>query len=108
MKTVIVINQEQMGTGDRTLGQKILGTFLRKTGALEGLSAIVFYNGGVKLMTSGSPVLAELKLLHDSGVDLLPCGTCLDHFALLPEIVPASNMDAIVGEIAGADKVITL
>jgi hypothetical protein len=29
MKTIILINQDQMGHGDRPQGQKILATFLR-------------------------------------------------------------------------------
>lgn len=108
MKTVIVLNNDQMGDGDPTLGQKILATFLRKLPAVAGVTAIVLYNSGVKLITKGSPVLTELAQLHEMGIDLRPCGTCLNYYQLQPELVPASNMDEILRELAAADKVITL
>ena len=62
MRTVILLNQDQMGHGDTALGQKILGTFLKKSIALPDFGAIVFFNAGVKLVAEGSPVLAELRL----------------------------------------------
>lgn len=108
MKTVLVLNQDQMGHGDRELGRKILATFLRKAAALQGLSAIVCYNAGVKLVAKDSPVLAELDAHHRNGVDILPCGTCLEAFAITPAVGAVSNMDAILGEIGRADKVVTL
>ena len=108
MKTVLVLNNDQMGQGDQALGQKILATFLRKTTALHDLAAIVFYNHGVKLTVAGSPLLVELRQLHDAGVELLPCGTCLDYYGLQPAVAHASNMDEIVRALGAAEKVITL
>ena len=104
----MILGQDQMGQGDRALGQKILGTFLRKSIALEGLEAIAFYNSGVKLLAADSPVLTELALLAERGVDLLPCGTCVEHFGLQLAIGRPSDMDAILRELARAEKVITL
>ncbi len=108
METVVVLNQDQMGHGDRALGQKILGTFLKKSISLPGFTAIVFYNHGVKLVGPDSPVLAELQSLEARGVDLVPCGTCLQHFGITPKVGTVSDMDTIVREIGRAQKVITL
>jgi hypothetical protein len=108
MKTVIVLNHDQMGQGDQALGQKILATFLRKSPAMKDVTAIVLYNHGVKLVTAGSPVLSELIQLHEAGVELRPCGTCLNYYQLEPAIGQASNMDEIIRELDGAEKVITL
>lgn len=108
MHTVVVLNQDQMGHGDRTLGQKILGTFLKKAISLGGLEAIVLYNSGVRLVAEGSPVLAELRMLEERGVDLVPCGTCLAHFAITPAAGRVSDMDSILRELDRAQKVITL
>lgn len=108
MKTVVVLNNYHMGHGDSGLGHKILATFLRKSPALSGLTAIVFYNSGVRLVTPGSPVLTELHQLHEAGVDLRPCGTCLTHFGLEVAIGQPSNMDEIIRELNQAEKVITL
>ncbi|MBI5435288.1 MAG: sulfurtransferase-like selenium metabolism protein YedF [Planctomycetes bacterium] len=108
MRTVVVLNQDQMGHGDRDLGRKILATFLRKAIALEGLDAIVLYNSGVKLLAPDSPVLAELTLLAERGIDLVPCGTCVQHFGLTLATAKTSDMDTILRELAVAEKVITL
>ena len=108
METIVVMNQDQMGHGDRALGQKILGTFLKKSIALPPFSAIVFWNAGVKLVAADSPVLAELRLLEERGVDLVPCGTCVAHFGVTPAVGKVSDMDTIVREIGRAAKVITL
>ncbi len=108
MRTVVVLNQDQMGHGDRVLGQKILGTFLRKAIVLEELDALVFFNSGVMLLTAASPVLAELTLLGERGVDLVPCGTCVQHFGAQLVVGKVSDMDTILKELAAAQKVITL
>lgn len=108
MDTIVVCNQDQMGNGDRALGQKILGTFLKKAIALPGFTAIAFYNAGVKLVAADSPVLAELRLLEERGVDLVPCGTCLTHFGITPAVGKVADMDAILRELGRAAKVITL
>lgn len=108
MDTIVVLNQDQMGHGDRALGQKILGTFLRKSIALPEFRAILLYNAGVKLVAADSPVLAELRLLEERGVDLVPCGTCLSHYGIAPAVGKVGDMDAIVRELDRAAKVITL
>ncbi|MBK9119081.1 MAG: DsrE family protein [Phycisphaerales bacterium] len=108
MRTVLVLNHDQMGQGDPALGRKILGTFLRKAPALQELHAIVLFNSGARLVAADSPVLIELTQLHDNGVDLRPCGTCLDFYGVIPAIGQVSNMDEIVHELATAEKVITL
>ncbi len=109
MRTVLVLGHDGMGHGDPKLGQQILATFLRKSPALK-LTAIVLFNSGVKLATAGSPVLTELRQLHDNGVDIHACGTCVDYFELRDQIAVGepSNMDAIVAELGRAEKVITL
>jgi hypothetical protein len=108
MNTVLALNNDQMGQGDGELGRKLLGAFLGKSPVMKALTGIVFYNAGVKLIVRGSPVLPALKQLHDAGVDLFPCGTCLAYYGLEPEIVRASDMDEIIRELDRAEKVITL
>ncbi|MHC4064932.1 MAG: DsrE family protein [Planctomycetota bacterium] len=110
MGTVFVIRNDQMGEGDRQLGRKILATCLRKLPGFGGLEAIVLYNAGVHLATKDSFVAAEITLLHERGVEILPCGTCVDHFGLRDKMLVdrISNMDEIVATMRTADKVITL
>lgn len=108
MDTIVVLNKDQMGHGDRDLGQKVLGTFLKKSIALKDFTAIVFFNSGVKLVGEGSPVLAELQMLEERGVDVVPCGTCLNHYGVEPKVGEVSDMDTIVQELSRAAKVITI
>jgi len=108
METVVVLNQDQMGHGDRALGQKILATFLKKSIRLRDFTAIVMFNSGVKLVAPDSPVLAELRALEERGVDLVPCGTCLQHFGVTPAVGKTSDMDTILAELDRAAKVVTL
>jgi len=99
-----------MGRGDPALGVKILTTCLRKLGSYPGLDAIILYNAGVKLAVRGSPVETELRLLADNGVDVLPCGTCVEHYALADRLITEKpgNMVEILDMIEKADKVVTL
>ncbi len=110
MKTVLILDHDGMGHGDPQLGQRILATFLRKSPALQKLRAVVLFNSGVKLVIEGSPVLTELRQLHDNGVDICPCGTCLEFFGLTSKLAvgEVSNMDAIIAELDQAEKVISL
>lgn len=107
-RTVLVINQDQMGHGDRALGQKVLGTFFKKCIALHGLDSVLFFNGGAKLLAADSPVRAELSALEQNGIDLLGCGTCLEHFGVEVAVGTVSGMEEIVAQMAKAEKVITL
>lgn len=108
MSTIVVLSHDQMGEGDPELGRKILGTFLKKSIALPDFEAILLYNGGVKLVAEDSPVLIELKLLEERGIDLVPCGTCLDHYGIDPAVGRVADMDTIVREMGRAAKVIRL
>ena len=108
MDTIVVCNKDQMGHGDSELGQKVLGTFLKKSIALPDFTAVVFFNAGVKLVAADSPVLAELRMLEERGVDVLPCGTCLGHYGIEPAVGNVSDMDSIVQELGRAGKVITI
>lgn len=110
MKTVFVLSDGQMGQGDPALGHKILQACLRRLVEFPDLQAVVLYNSGVRLAVQGSPVAAELTTLQEHGIDILPCGTCLDHYGLTERLIfdRASNMDEIVGTLRDAEKVITL
>lgn len=110
MKVVIALGHDGMGHGDAELGKKILTTFLRKSGAIREVTGVVLFNSGVKLAAGGSPVLAELHQMHEAGVDIKPCGTCVDFYNLREAIAvgTVSNMDEIISEMNAAEKVITL
>ena len=106
---MLILNRDQRGGGDRELGRKTLGALLRKiTHHVAHLSAIAFYNSGVKLLAADSEFLGDFTHLLESGVALLPCGTCLDHYGITLAIGEPADMDAILAELARAAKTITL
>ena len=108
-KTLVFISADTMGTGDDTLGAKLMVSFL---GSLKEfgpqLWRIVLVNSGVKLTIENSPCLAPLQELAQSGVSILVCGTCLDHFGLLQQkqVGDTTNMLDIITSFQLAGKVI--
>ena len=110
MSTVYVICRQQMGEGDPVLGQKILATCLRKLATKREIDVLILYNEGVKLAVKDSPIATELYLLRETGVSILPCQTCVEHYHLGDALIVdrLSNMDEILTTLADADKVITL
>ncbi len=110
MKTVVIINSERMGDGDPVLGARILQTFFNKGLAVKGLDAIIFYNAAVKLLAEGSEYLPALAALQDNGIEIVACGTCIDHFNLRDKIRVGEigSMDGIISTINDAAKAITL
>lgn len=105
------MNSDTLGRGDESVGQTLLGTFLRKMLARpEKPDAIVFYNSAVKLLTRQSYYLDVLDALEKSGVELLACGTCVYKVCGQQSLAVGriSNMDEITDLIIGAEKVTTL
>lgn len=108
---IVLINSETMGRGDSELGQRLLGSFLRKLWAgREKPDAIIFYNSGVKLLARGSAVLDALQGLADGGVDLMACGTCVSFFNLKDSLTIGriSDMGEIAGLLMTADHTISI
>jgi selenium metabolism protein YedF len=71
---------------------------------------LILVNNGVKLSVEGSQVLEDLKRLEAGGLQILVCGTCLNHFNLLEkkEVGTTTNMLDIVTAMQLSDKVITI
>ncbi len=110
-KILVLIGADRLGTGDDTLGRKLLVNFigtLKEMG--QELWCLVLVNAGVKLAVAGSEVLASLQELEHGGVMILVCGTCLNHFNLLEQkqVGETTNMLDIVTHMQLADKVIPL
>jgi selenium metabolism protein YedF len=109
MKRVIAIHSRHLGIGDDTLGEKLMGSFLRKLwGATPAPDCMLFYNSGVLLLRDDSPVLDALTGLHESGVDLVACGTCCTFYEMTHrlKIGRISDMQEIVSIMLAADSVI--
>lgn len=106
---VIVFSTNVMGSGDDQLGGALMKSFIYTVTEAETLpSAMIFYNGGVKLTTEGSAVLEDLQKLADAGVEILSCGTCLNFYGLTDklQVGGVTNMYVIFEKQQKAAKVI--
>jgi len=110
-KILVLMGADRLGRGDDLLGAKLIGNFIATLKEMgPELWCVVLLNAGVKLAVAGSEVLAGLQNLEQSGVRLLVCGTCLNHFKLLEakQVGETTNMLDIITAMQLADKVITL
>lgn len=111
LKIVVLITSDRLGSGDDTLGAKLMASYLKTIKEMgEELWQLIFVNGGVKLTTASSTVLEDLQEYEKSGVIVLACGTCLEHYGLTTEkkVGTTTNMLDIVTATQLADKVISI
>ena len=107
----VVVNSQFLGRGDDALGGQLMGSFLRKLWASETKpTRMIFYNSGVCLLADGSTVLDALAALHEAGVDLIACGTCVTYYGLGKKIAigRVSDMTEIVAALMASDTVVTV
>lgn len=111
MSTTIIVNSNVLGKGPDDLGERLMGSFLRKLCMQnEKPGGIVFYNSGVTLLARGSCALDALEALAEAGVDLIACGTCVAYYELKDRmfIGRISDMQEIVATLMNSQKVITI
>lgn len=110
-KILVLVTSDCLGSGDDALGGKLMVSYLKTLKEMgTDLWQLIFVNGGVKLTTASSSVLVELQEYEQSGVIILACGTCLEHFGLTAQkkVGGTTNMLDIVTATQLADKVITI
>ena len=108
-RVVVAITSECMGTGDDVLGRKLMGSFVYSLTQLDELPAtVLLYNGGAHLSCEGSAALEDLCGLAASGVEVLTCGTCLDHYGIADTLAvgEVTNMYVIAQRLTGASLVV--
>lgn len=106
---VVVIASDCMGDGDEVLGRALMKGFVYALTELEHLpETILCYNGGAKLSVEGSESLQDLKLLESQGVEILTCGTCLNHYGLSEKLDVGSvtNMYEIAEKMTEAGSIV--
>ncbi len=108
---VVYVASEGMGRGDEVLGAELMSKFLDTLSQFKDqLTHVIFVNAGAKLVVDGSPVLQQLRHLEEVGVELLACGTCLNHFGITDKLAVGtmSNMVAIIETLSDAGRVVRL
>ena len=110
--TVIFLGSDVVGRGDNAeLGTQLMQNFLHTLAGTSGRpSRLLLMNNGVRMVTHDSPVIGQLKILQELGVEILVCGTCLSRFGLTDKIAvgQVSNMYIITETMLKAKKVISL
>jgi selenium metabolism protein YedF len=109
--TVLLVTSATLGRGDDELGTVLMRTFIHTLGESDiKPHRLIFMNSGVKLVTTGSEVLDDLRSLEKDGVEILACGTCLSHFGLKEavEIGRISNMYEITMALMKSAKVVSI
>ena len=107
--TIVVLSSDCMGEGDEVLGRALMKGFIYALTSQEGLpDTVIMYNGGARLPVEGSESLEDLKLLESQGVEILTCGTCLNHYGLTEKLSVGgvTNMYVICEKMLQAEKVV--
>ncbi|WP_313800612.1 DsrE family protein [Cytobacillus sp.] len=98
---VILLSSDQLGKGDKELGEGVLETFFTLLKQREELPAAIFcMNRGVFTLTDSSFVSVHLKELETKGVEVLACKTCVDYYKIEEKLV--------AGKISGMPHFIDL
>lgn len=107
--TVVVLSSSTMGEGDSELGAVLMKGFIYALSQQEELPAtILMYNGGAKIACENSPSLEDLRSLEAQGVEILTCGTCLNHYGLTEQLKvgEVTNMYVIAEKMTQADRIV--
>lgn len=107
--TVVVLSAFTMGSGDDELGAILMKGFIYALSQQEELpSTILMYNSGVKISCEESPSIDDLKSLEAQGVEILTCGTCLNHYGLTDKLKvgEVTNMYVIAEKMTQADLIV--
>jgi selenium metabolism protein YedF len=107
--TVVVISTSHMGIGDDTLGATLMKGFIYALSQQDTLpKTILFYNGGAKLTCEDAPTIEDLKSMEAQGVEIMTCGTCLNHYGLTDklQVGTVTNMYVIAEKMTQADLIV--
>lgn len=106
---IVVVNSPTMGVGDEAFGRTLLQTFLSTLAEQDVLpKRIIFYNGGVPLVTKDSGSLDDLKKMASQGVEIYACGACLNYYGLTDQVAvgEVTNMFRIIEMMRTANRIV--
>jgi selenium metabolism protein YedF len=109
--TALVLLSDALGQGDLDLGRKLMLGFLRTTlDSRPRPGRLVLLNHGVHLATVDDVAVDALNLLVEAGVEVMACGTCLEHLGLTDRLRAGrvTNMLEIVETLNQSAKVVSI
>ena len=107
--TVVVLSSDHMGEGDEKLGKMLMKGFVYALTQLHELpKTILLFNAGAYLSCEDSDSLEDLKSMEAQGVEILTCGTCLNHYGLTEKLAvgTVTNMYVIAQTMMEADHIV--
>lgn len=117
--TVVLLKSVTLGTVNQVaneapqvgleFGKTMMAKFLHNLESkAKDIDTIICYTEGVFNAVRGSDTALSLSFMQDSGVKILLCSTCLEHYHLeAAQVVgTVSDMATIVTTLVQADKVI--
>ena len=107
----IFISSNKMGKGNDELGEILMKGFIYTlTESKPYPKSVLLVNSGVKLSTENYDTVQNLKILEESGVEILSCGTCLDYYGLKESLKVGSitNMYTIVDIMKNSSQTISI
>jgi len=109
-RIVVFVGSRSMGRGDEDLGTRLMRGFLRTWIDVEPKPwRMIFINSGVELTTVDDEAAEAVSMLEQKGVEILSCGTCLQHFGLEEKLKVgrATNMFEVIETLNSAAKVVS-
>ncbi len=106
---VAAIGASVMGQGDDVLGKVLMKSFIYALSQQDTLpQTVLLFNGGAFLSCEGSESVQDLQAMAAEGVEILTCGTCLNHYGLTEKLAVGSvtNMYDIVERMTRAKSVV--
>ncbi len=109
-RILVYIGSSSLGRGDSELGEKLIRGFLRTWIDVEPRPwRMIFINSGVKLTTIDDEAVEAVALLEEKGVEVLSCGTCLQHYGLSDKlhVGRVTNMFEVIESLTAAERVVS-
>lgn len=106
---VVVLSSDCMGTGDESLGKQLMKGFVFALTKQEELpTKVILYNRGAFLSSENEDTIQDLKTLEAEGVEILTCGTCLNHYGLEQKLAvgTVTNMYEITESMMQASHIV--
>lgn len=107
--TVVVLSSDCMGSGDEVLGRQLMKGFVFALTKQEELpEKVILYNRGAFLSSQVKETIEDLKILEEDGVEILTCGTCLNHYGLTEQLAvgTTTNMYEIAESMMMASLIV--
>lgn len=106
-----IVSTATMGTGDETLGAKLMSAFFYTISEYENPPKDMFFlNGGIKNCIEDSENLEILKKITNNGTNITVCGTCLDFYKVTDKLKVGKigNLYDLVTLYNGKDDIINI